>query len=716
MHHFIYPSQDTYISNKSTEIDKNFGLDELLVVGVSQSYAKQVNNYKQYNFNNEYVAGMGFENFSGSFTGSAFLHAATSSGQIVGGYNVFNTSYFSGSLTGSLTGYETGSSFTSFDFSGSLIGFSGQIVSNAINGWVSSSLTTTCFNVFTGALTNATGSLTGYLTGTETKYEMNTRVVLRKYLNRALLKFDLTTTSQSIVSGEITDPKFYLKMYVVEARELPIEYQIFVFPISQSWVQGDGYFSDEGSNTGASWNYRNKYSGSTWFSPYRTDLLTSSVDYLGNHNYASESFIRGGGTWYNIPCSKSYSYESADINLEITPIVNAWLNNTISNDGLILMCSEETNISGSNAHIFFFGKETNTIYSPHLDIAWDDQTFITGSFGTGSVITEIISPRISGSMTNGITITNFLWTGSIGGFCGLTLNSNGQILSSSFLDMGGKDGTIQGVDIRGSISGTSSFADSSGSIPISCVINTGDFIGCYVNGVVKNAIISGNLSGSFHEMLFLNHEISGSISSSQNVLSYVSEYSPVPGILVGNVSNGISNSGTFEGIFKSGLLTGATATIPFTGSNCFVTSSILTTTVNITSSAFQLINENKPFVVIIQDLKPEYEFGDMPRINIFARETYPLKTFGKALQQPVYVTPRLLPSSSFYSISDNETEEVIVDFDNYTKISCDLNGHFFVLNTTAFEVERYYKVLIKVEFDDGKQYTFDNNNVFKIRR
>ena len=93
-----------------------------------------------------------------------------------------------------------------------------------------------------------------------------------------------------------------------------------------------------------------------------------------------------------------------------------------------------------------------------------------------------------------------------------------------------------------------------------------------------------------------------------------------------------------------------------------------------------------------------------------------LKTFGKTTQQTEYLVPEYLPTSSFYAIKDNESEEIIVDFDNYTRLSCDYpNGNFFYLDTTGLAQERQYRVLIRVE-DGESKYTFDNGNVFKITR
>jgi hypothetical protein len=703
MHHYIYPIQDAYISNKSSEINKNFGLDEMLAVGVSQSYARVINNTKTYSFRNEYAAGMQFQNFTGLLTGS-FFGTSIVNGTIVGNTNKFTSSYFSGSVSGSITGNETGSSIISSNFSGSLIGFTGSIISTFVNGTVTGSITASCFSVFTGNLTNFSGSATGYFTGNEIKSEQNVSIVNRKYINRSLLKFNLSSISESIVNGSIVNPKFFLKMFVTEARELPVEYKIHVFPVSQSWVQGDGYFSDDGSNEGVSWNWRNKNSGSAWFSPYTTTVITSSTDYINNYSLVSESFTRGGGTWYNVPCSQSFSYESADIKMDVTPIVSSWLNNSIPNEGFIILCSEETNPSGSNAHLFFFSRETNTIYSPYLDVGWDDQVYITGSFGTGSIVSVTYPPGVSGSMLSTSIITGVSANGNVGGNLFLMLDSSDTVLSTSICNLTGQNGTIKGLEIDGYITGSAPI-NSSGSRYITASIHQGDFSGSTILGVYSSSVFYGTLTGSFVGSLFENHYITGSVPDYY-------QNSTAAGIVLGYQAS----NNEVRGIITSGLLRGADVRIFYTGSYAYLTSSYTITTTTITGSSFQLIDSNKSFVTIVQDLKNNYKFGEVPRINIFAREKYPLKTFGKALQQPIYVTPRLLPTSSFYAIKDNETEEFIVDFDNYSKISCDLNGHFFILDTTSFGVERYYKILIKVVFDDGRNYTFDNNNIFKITR
>lgn len=716
MHHFLYPVQDSFISNKSSEKDRNYGIDEMLIIGVTHSYSKVLNTTRTYTFANEYVAGMAFEHYTGKLTGSFFGTAYACLGNIVGGINNFEVGYFSGNVSGSLVGNETGSFFAVTNFSGSLIGYSGSINSIIVDGNVSGSLKANCFSIFSGQLTSSIGNFTGYLTGTEVKAETWYSETDKQQLHRALIKFDLTAISNSIVSGDISNPKFYLKLKSINAVELPTSYKIYTFPVSQSWNQGDGYWSDGGSDDGVSWNWRNSYSSSAWYSPYTDTILTSSVNYLDDYNNAGHIFSRGGGTWYNIPCTQSFSYEVSDINTDVTSIVYAWLSKTIPNEGFILIYSGETVFTSSNASMYFFSKETNTIYSPKLDIAWDDSTWVTGSFGTGSIIINKYSPQISGSMVSGITIKGATISGSFSGNAYLDIDENGTVLENSIVDIVGRSENVTGISIGGNITGSSYTGSTSNYIYFTASFLNGNYIGNELIGEYSSSMVTGIITGSFNEQLLIGYGITGSVPNRNSSVVKAFQYSPYSGSIMGT-SSGSFNTAYIIGSVTDGILKGANVFIPITGSYCHVTSSYsFTSSIDITGSAIQPINTERPFVVIIQNLKKEYAFGDFPKIGVYGREKFPLKTFGKAPQQPTYITPKYLPTTSYYSIKDNETEEVIVDFDDYTKLSCNDMGNYFYLDTTGLIQERYYRILIRVVGENGSEYTFDSNDIFKITR
>lgn len=129
-----------------------------------------------------------------------------------------------------------------------------------------------------------------------------------------------------------------------------------------------------------------------------------------------------------------------------------------------------------------------------------------------------------------------------------------------------------------------------------------------------------------------------------------------------------------------------------------------------------LISVTYPYAIVLQNLKSEYKFGSIPKIVVFARPQNPLKNFTKGLQLSQYITSSYLPTSSYYSVKDNESEEIFIDFDDGTKISCDGTNNYFMLDTTGLPQERYFRILVKTINTDGEVNIFDNKNIFKITR
>ena len=98
------------------------------------------------------------------------------------------------------------------------------------------------------------------------------------------------------------------------------------------------------------------------------------------------------------------------------------------------------------------------------------------------------------------------------------------------------------------------------------------------------------------------------------------------------------------------------------------------------------------------------------------RPQFPSKSY---VTSSFYLTKDRLPTSSFYSISDTVTNEVIIPFDetskNATQISCDTNGSYFKLNLDTFLPERYYKIALKVIRDGGNDTQIhDDRFYFKV--
>jgi hypothetical protein len=555
MHTFIYPSQDTYINNSPDFVNKNFGIDEILEI-----YASNIGNSVVYTdpvWHNapQTASSYGNNGWLAYTTSSLFIY----SGSAWYAYSLTssvipNTSFIS-NFTGRLSNkrnspqkplYISGSAkFASGSFVGQFTSaqcvtssFSGSFSSSSFKGIIS---TNTSSKLYYVDVVNFAGYFKGIYSGSF-KRPSTATYLNRPEFSRTLVKFDLTELSKSISDNNISGSniKFTLNLKACGSRNLPLNYSIYAYPVSQSWNNGNGRYADGGSQLGSSWLYRNYDGNGLW---YGNSISNSyqQVDYLTNPSYASASFQNQGGTWYykvpasytnkpkwicnsvkypslvntSLICSQSFSYgQQSDVTMDITKIVRGWLCGCVPNQGLMLLSSLEIStppLQPTNGLLQFFSKETNTIYSPYIDVAWDDSVFSTGS----------LKP----------------------------------------------------------------------------------------------------VSGSIQNLITLNY------------------------------------------------------------------------------------------------LKEAYKAGSLPKIFVFARDRYPLKNFQKAYQQPSMVTPKYLPTSSYYMIKDAESEEVLVGFDQYTKLSCDPNqGNYFKLQTTGLPQERYLKIFIKSEYQDGTVDITDTQKIFKITR
>jgi len=555
MHTFIYPSQDTYINNSTEFKNKNFGIDEILEI-----YASNIGNTTVYTNPVWHDAPLtassyGNEGWLAYTTSSLFIYSGSKwyayslTSSVIPGTSFISN--FTGRLSNKTTGnkvplYVSGSStFASGSFVGKFTSatcvtssFSGSFSSSSFKGIINTITSSTRYYV---DVVNFAGYFKGIYSGSFARPATATYLNTPEF-SRTLIKFDITELSKSISSNNISgsDIKFTLNLKACGSRNLPLNYTIYAYPVSQSWNNGNGRYADGGSQLGSSWLYRNYDGNGLW---YGNSISNSyqQVNYLTNPSYASASFQNQGGTWYyNVPptytnkpkwicnsskypslvnasliCSQSFSYgQQSDVLMDITKIVRGWLCGCVPNQGLMLLSSLEIStppLQPTNGLLQFFSKETNTIYSPYIDVAWDDSVFNTGS----------LKP----------------------------------------------------------------------------------------------------VSGSIQNLITLNY------------------------------------------------------------------------------------------------LKDTYKAGSLPKIFVFARDRYPLKSFRKAYQQPAMVTPKYLPTSSYYMIKDAESEEVLVNFDKYTKLSCDPNqGNYFKLQTTGLPQERYLKIFIKSEYADGTVDITDTQKIFKITR
>jgi len=116
--------------------------------------------------------------------------------------------------------------------------------------------------------------------------------------------------------------------------------------------------------------------------------------------------------------------------------------------------------------------------------------------------------------------------------------------------------------------------------------------------------------------------------------------------------------------------------------------------------------------VYVKNLHSVYNNRSKTRIRIGSREAYPTRSF--ATSNP-YTISKHLPSESYYSIKDASTEETLIPFGGYSKISCDSNGNYFDMHMDGFFPERYYRIEIKSVSSSIEEF-YDDNYKFKVVR
>jgi len=197
-----------------------------------------------------------------------------------------------------------------------------------------------------------------------------------KDISRTLIQFNTDPLSQSIASGDITMSSADLILHECESNEIPLNYSIYAYPVSQSWDMGIGTRFDEISTDGVTW----------------TNRTTSNKWLVGSASLESSGSFNGkGGMWYTGSYStQSFDYESSDVQMNVLPSLTSWISGSIPNNGLIIKHdSSKEDDTKDYGQLKFFSKETNTIYQPKIRIGWDDSIFQTGS------LTELTSDDIN---------------------------------------------------------------------------------------------------------------------------------------------------------------------------------------------------------------------------------------------------------------------------------------------------------------------------------
>ena len=181
---------------------------------------------------------------------------------------------------------------------------------------------------------------------------------------RTLMYFDLPT-SQSVSSGS----SYFLNLRLANATDVHRGQPIIVYPISRSWDEGSGYFYQ---------NVKNSSDGATW------SAASTSV-----------SWSSAGGDYTSTPTASVTltTYPLQDIRVDVTNIIRPLVNSNSASYGLMVKFPTTDELDSQNlGNVKVFSAQTHTIHQPTLEVAWDDQSFVTGSLTLIPSLNTKISP------------------------------------------------------------------------------------------------------------------------------------------------------------------------------------------------------------------------------------------------------------------------------------------------------------------------------------
>jgi hypothetical protein len=644
--------------------------------------------------------------------------------------------------------------------------------------------------------------------------------------SRALLEFDLSSISASVVSGDITSPQYRLRLENIESREIQTSYDLFVYPIKESWTEGLGSEADTPHNIldvtwvsrslDATWGTANAtvdrptnpdliaslqayydfagtignfelvepIKGTNGTNPQLivsdAKMLMSSSNYSGGTANLSASLEAGSvyhidfdfnkgtlsGVEFNVIDPNGFDLDSAIVGFQetLTTTTTYKMAFTASDAGaykLQFTFFDNNGNNGSSGTIdnFYlyrkvsettlvldqFSSNITTLPSTYLinevvqnedgelaaAIISDYKLFLSSSKFGGATLNRTLTLQENRNYTASFDIDygnyplyNDINTGSIEF---TILSPDGRVVDST--DISGYDRYISSSTsptntfqarqsgeylFRWSFFGSGSGQYSASLDNVRIDSSDHDRTGSVYTDIYYDANWITNEGGgtwytaSFHSGSHYKQSFDKYTSNLDvEVTEYVDEW------LDGTRSNNgliIKKSKADEQSTKKfgsiKLFSSDTNTIypPVLevrwDDTTFVTGSL------------EALNTDD-MIVYVKNLNTEYKESSKGKIRVYGRERFPTRTFSSTSN---YTLVKYLPTTSYYSVVDAETEQVIIPFDtNYTKVGCDSEGNYFNFWFNGLQPERFYKFVFRVDQNGMTKY-FDDNFYFKVVR
>lgn len=130
----------------------------------------------------------------------------------------------------------------------------------------------------------------------------------------------------------------------------------------------------------------------------------------------------------------------------------------------------------------------------------------------------------------------------------------------------------------------------------------------------------------------------------------------------------------------------------------------------ISTGSLSPLDATSEFVIRVNSISKDYKKDTIKKLRITGREKYPLKTFANSFS---YNDVKYLPINTYYQIKDYHSDDIIIPFGNYSKVSCDTKGNYINLNFSNWETNRVYKIEFKVE-SNGDIFYYDDDITFSV--
>ena len=114
----------------------------------------------------------------------------------------------------------------------------------------------------------------------------------------------------------------------------------------------------------------------------------------------------------------------------------------------------------------------------------------------------------------------------------------------------------------------------------------------------------------------------------------------------------------------------------------------------------------------MMDLRKTYRETEIVKFRVGGRERYQTKSASTTKStSSVNVIPE---EKGWYSILDVETGNTLIPFGDNSKLSADDASSYFKLNLNGFITNRLYRIILRLQLDDGRYRIFDDNFNFKV--